>query len=85
MAHLVSSRAMRRDKPDNPPGHWTSRLTWGALALAILISLLLATGSLTRFQGWLIAGLVLAIIAFLVLGVIWERRSGASRVWRRKP
>lgn len=58
---------------------------WGALGVAILIPVLLATGLLEQVQGWLIAGLAVSIIAFLVLGVVWERLSGASRMWRRKP
>ena len=56
---------------------------WALLGLAVVIALVLSTGGLAQVKGLLIASLVMAIAAFLVVGVIWERGSGASRMWSR--
>ena len=75
---------VRGNASQGPPGRWSFQLMWGLLGLSILISLLLVAGGLPKLQGWLIAGLVLTIAGFLVLGVVWERRSGANRMWYRR-
>jgi hypothetical protein len=50
---------------------------WGLFALAISVPILLSTGWLGPIQGWLFGAMVVALFAFLIVGTIWERRSGA--------
>jgi hypothetical protein len=55
---------------------------WGLFGLALLIPILLGTGWLEAVKWILLAVFVLLLLAFLVVGTIWERRSGASNLWK---
>ena len=66
-----------RTSPPGPPGETAFRLMWALFGLAILIPVLLSFGWLRAVQGWLFGAMVVALFAFLIVGTIWERRSGA--------
>jgi hypothetical protein len=50
---------------------------WGLFGLAILIPILLSFGWLRAIQGWLTWAMAVALFAVLIVGTIWERKSGA--------
>jgi hypothetical protein len=80
---VSSALVRRRNERQGAPGSGSFRLMWGLLGLAILIPVVLSIGGLEAARWWLFAGLILALLGFLVAGTVWERRSGVSRFWSR--
>jgi hypothetical protein len=56
---------------------------WGLFGLAILVPVLLSAGWLRPIQGWLFGVMFTALFAFLIVGTIWERKSGAFNHTKR--